>query len=234
MEDHLSRKPIHDDVLAAKLRSALTLVGPAGTILAEFLTEFVPDQRLQRLQDFAERLGERITGMEKTLTARLKDSAAYAGLAEDVSVAAVRSISPERRTDLAELLCRGLSRSDAELTEHQALLHLLQHVNDAQVVILMEKGSFSDRMHDPARDAFIEGHATVFAHPPSAAADEDALRRWTVYRHYEDELVAMNLLKDSEGVVTSGVGYRHTGITALGRLLLAAIGRGPSDLQVAG
>jgi hypothetical protein len=210
------------------------LAGPAGTILAEFLTEFVPDERLRRLEDFAARLAERVSGMEDTFTVRLRESAAYGALAEDVSVAAVRSASAERRRDLAELLCRGLLRSDAELIEQHALLHLLEELNDAQVVILMEKGSFSDRMHDPARDAFIERHATVFAHSPTAAADEQGIRRWTVYRHYEDALVAMNLLKDREGVFTPSGGYRHTEITALGRLLLVAIGRGPSDLQVAG
>jgi hypothetical protein len=54
----------------------------------------------------------------------------------------VRTPSDERRRDLAELLRTGLSVSDADLAGHHALLDLLGRLNEPQVLILMDHGSF--------------------------------------------------------------------------------------------
>jgi hypothetical protein len=45
-----------------------------------------------------------------------------------------------------------------------------------------------------------------------------------MYRHYEDGLLRLNLMEDTEGIAKSGP-VRQVRITSLGRLLLAAIGR---------
>ncbi len=65
--DDWIRKYTQGDLLASTLRSALSLTGPVGVIVAEFLTQFVPDQRIDRLHDFVERLGERMIGLEPNL-----------------------------------------------------------------------------------------------------------------------------------------------------------------------
>jgi len=57
------------DILAKGIRAALSLCGPVGIIIGEFLTDFVPQQRTDRLQDFVEALAERVAGCE----ARLED-----------------------------------------------------------------------------------------------------------------------------------------------------------------
>ena len=60
--------------------------------------------------------------------------------------------------------------------------------------------------------------------PPDSGASEDQARRWVMYRHYEDDLVSLGLLRDLEGVAKSGR-RRKVAIADLGRLLLDAINK---------
>ncbi len=145
-------------------------------------------------------------------------------MAEAAALAAVRSASSARRRELAALLVHGLSRSDTELVEEQALLRLLEQLNDPQVIILVFKGAFSDAMNDSVRDAFYEKHPEVFVRAPSMSDPPEGVRRWTMYEHYQDGLAALGLLHDPEAAaVAKRQGPRHFTITRLGRLLLAAI-----------
>jgi hypothetical protein len=122
-----------------------------------------------------------------------------------------------------------LSRPEAELLEHEALLRLLERLNDAQVLILMNYGSFKQSQGDPARTAFRQKHANVFdTRPPNQGAPDEERRRWTMYRLFEDELVMLNLLRDTEGVIHSSP-RRVVGVTNLGRILLHAIGRAATE-----
>src|SRR5215208_4630575 len=89
------RKYEQEDLLAAGIRVALSALGPFGAVIAEFTTHFVPKQRLDRLQDFIERLNQQ-AALETLVRERIETSAAYASLAEDASLAAVRTASDER------------------------------------------------------------------------------------------------------------------------------------------
>jgi hypothetical protein len=113
----------------------------------------VPRQRADRLHEFVEFLNERHAESEGAFEERLKSSPAFAALTEEVSVAAVRTPSSERRRDLAELLRTGLTKSDVQLLDHLPLLKLLDDLNEPQIFILMAHG-FSGSFNDPAMIAF--------------------------------------------------------------------------------
>jgi hypothetical protein len=222
----LMRRYSQEDALAAGIRVALSTLGPVGAIGAEFLTQFVPRQRADRLQDFIEQMAHRFRDVEEQqLRDRLETSAAFSSLAEQASLAAARSASSKRRRELADLLRTGFSRPDAELIEHEALLHLLERLNDAQVLILMDHGHFEPTFGNTKRQTFQAKHAGVFdVMPPDSGASEGQARRWVMYRHYEDDLVSLGLLRDLEGVAKSGR-RRKVAIADLGRLLLDAINK---------
>lgn len=221
----LLRRFTQEDLLASGIRVALGLAGPVGTIVGEFLTQFVPAQRLDRLRDFVERLHERLDGLEDQFKERLVSTPAFAALTEEASVAAVSTPSDDHRQDLAALLHHGLSRDAAELLEEHALLSLRNRITDAQVIILMSYGNFRRTMGDTELKQFWDAHPGLFSvHPPTMTSSANERRRWTMREHYEAELESLRLLKDTEGVIKSGR-QRHYEITALGRLLLQAIGR---------
>lgn len=219
------RRYTQEDLLASTVRVALAAAGPIGAIVGEFLTQFTPSQRLDRLQNFTERLAARLEGLEEQFKARLTSSQSFAVLAEEVSQAAVHSASDHTRDDLSALLAHGLSREDAELHEVQALLRLRERISDAQVLLLMSYGNFKRTLGDSELKAFFDAHPGLFdVEPPSMSSPPDVVRRWTMRQHYEAELVALGLLKEEERSGGRGSNPRRD-ISTLGRLLLDAIGR---------
>ncbi len=212
-------------MLAAGIRVALGVAGPVGTIVGEFLTHFVPWQRMDRLQQFVECLAERMTGIEERFKDRVTSDPAFAALAEEASVSAVSTASDEHRKDLAAVLRHGLSREEAEMLEEQALLRIRNRLNDAQVILLMSYGNFRRTMGDTELKEFWDAHPGLFdVHPPAMNSSSEQRRRWTMKEHYESELEALGLLRDTEGTIKSGRTRKYQ-ISSLGLLLLEAIGR---------
>jgi hypothetical protein len=137
---------------------------------------------------------------------------------------AVRTPSDERRQRLADLLHRGLSASDLDLVERQALLRLLEQLNDEQNLILMKFGSFRQVEGDVDRVQFIQKHrATLAVEEPAIGDGEEVRRRWTMFSFYVDGLVSRGLLRDTEGVGKSQ-GSPRVAVNPLGKLLLETIG----------
>lgn len=219
----LLRRYGQGDVIVSALRTALSVAGPMGAIVGEFLTQLVPDQRMDRLQDFVERLDDRLTSLEDKFKARLHQSPVYAAFTEQVMVAAVRTPSRERHRDLAELLRTGLTKSDADLVRHQTLLTLLDRLNNVQIIILVGYGDFADP-GGPDRLKFFETHRDAFPEPSAMNSTADEAVAWDMYRHYESELLRVGLLREVESVAKASTRGRLV-ITPIGKLLLEAIGR---------
>ncbi len=221
----LLRKYTQEDMFASGLRVGLSIIGPAGVIAGEFLTQFVPTQRIDRLQDFVEKLGERLAGVEDQFKERLVTSPGFAALTEQASLSAVRTASAEHRWDLASLLKHGLNRPEADMLEEQTLLSLRDRLNDAQILILMSYGNFKRTLNDHELESFMSSHPGVFdVQPPTFSDSEEVEHRWAMYHHYENELFALNLLADLDRTNTGP--ERNCQIATLGRLLLQSIGRG--------
>ena len=102
------RRFTQEDMLASGLRMALSAAGPFGAVLAEFATQFVPQQRLDRMQNFIEQLNERLRDLEDGFRERVKLKLRLAALTEEVTLAAVRTPSDERRRDLAAVFEKRL------------------------------------------------------------------------------------------------------------------------------
>jgi hypothetical protein len=223
--DHPLRKVTQEDLLASGLRVALSAAGPLGAVVGEFLTQFVPAQRLDRLQQFVERLSERLGELESSFRERVHGSPAFAALVEEAAVSAVRTASYEHRRDLAWLLANGLSADEARLLDAQALLRLRDRITDAQVILLMSYGNFRRTMNDSELFEFKSKHPGLFDRtPPTMSSSEEEVRRWSMGEHYRAELETLGLLRDTEGIVKSSRGRKYE-ITALGKALLAEIGR---------
>lgn len=223
----LLRRFTQEDLAASTIRVALGLAGPLGSIMAEFLTQFVPQQRLDRLQDFVEQLDAQLGDLREEFRAKQQTSAGYSALVEQATSAAVQTPSADRRRDLAALLRTGLREDDAELLHHLAILQLLDRVNEAQILMLMSRANFRGTFGDEELMAFHRTHSGVFDIEPLAMSDDPDSAKGRAYymdRYYINELVQLGLLEDVEGMVKSA-GPRNVRITGMGLLLLKAIGR---------
>lgn len=222
------RRFTQEDMAAASMRMALSAAGPLGALVAEFATQFIPRQRIDRLQEFVEELNERMAGYEEQFRERLAGSVPFAALAEEATLAAVRSPEQARRRDLAALLRNGLGRSDALLADDLSLLRLLGDLNESEILILMSYGNFRRTLGDQELHEFKLKHAGVFdLEPLMQGTGPEGRRRWAMYGYYVDKLVNRSLLADTDGTVKPGQ-LRKVKITPLGRMVLELIDRSAS------
>ena len=213
--------PNQQDILVKAIRVGLSFCGPVGALLGEVITEFIPAQRIDRLQDFSERLKEQIDDLNAFKT-KFESSTGFAALVEGVTLAAIRTPSPDRREQLAALLANGLSKDEAQLIAQLELLKLLEQLNQPQILMLMRYGSFRQVMGNDELHEFIERHKEVFVSPPDQMSSEESRRAWAMHQYYGDSMTNLGLLRDTEGVVKSGH-RRKWAITPLGRMLLVEI-----------
>lgn len=218
------RQYTQEDMAVSFLRVGLSAAGPVGAIIGEFATQLVPKQRMDRLEEFSEFLQERLGSLEEQFKARLQESAGYSALAEDVTMAAVRTASSPRRQELAALLVNSISTPDAELIEQQVLVRALDQINDVQLLLLMLHGSFRQTFGNQDRAAFLQKHeAAVSIRKPSRPASEADVHRWNVQQYYLRDLIAKGLLMEHPQGSNSHDNV-NVQIAPLGRLLLRSLG----------
>lgn len=89
------------DIVAIASKAALSLRWPTWAPVWDFLVTFIPNQRIDRVQDFMESIAERVDDVEAFKT-RVENSPTYACLFEEATALAVRT--PIRPADVLMLM----------------------------------------------------------------------------------------------------------------------------------
>jgi hypothetical protein len=96
--------PTGRDRAVALARAVAGMVPVVGPLIAELITEVVPGQRQERIEDWLRQLAQQLASVEHaTLLERLRKPENVA-LFEEGAYQAVRAISEERRQQIAELV----------------------------------------------------------------------------------------------------------------------------------
>lgn len=213
------------DYVASSVKLTLGAIPVAGPLLAEIAGSAIPNQRLDRIADFAQKLGSRIDHLEQaTLSRSLKDEK-FTDLAEEAMLQAARAVSDERRRYLASLVGKSLSNDEISHEESKHLLRMLNELNDVEVLWLRYHQT-SYRNQDIE---FKKRHAAVFdpimptLAEPQARHDAKALQE-----SYKSHLERLGLLTrkyddpDTRPLLSSPDRFDYV-IAPLGRLLLRTI-----------
>jgi hypothetical protein len=207
--------PTGRDRAVALARAVAGMVPVVGPLIAELITEVVPGQRQERIEDWLRQLAQQLASVEHaTLLERLRKPENVA-LFEEGAYQAVRAISEERRQQIAELVAGGIADDRGDYLESRRLLRLLGELDDAEVVLL---AAYLPRYSlDPEH---WQRHANLL--PPSfSRRGLSREERWEVAIREAglDQLLRLKLLE--EGVTR---GHSGVALTPLGRLLLRRIG----------
>jgi hypothetical protein len=221
------------DYIATSLRAALGAVPLAGSLLTELATAIIPNQRVDRIVNFARELEHRIASLdEMAVRAKLSDEN-FTDLLEETALHAARSVTQERREYLASLLATGLTDGHISFIESKHLLRVLGEINDIEVVWLrfFLHPEISGDVEFRKKHAAVIEPIRVHLGSGQESIDRDALRK-----NYLQHLSALGLLEqplhhDSARQPTidpftrtwKRQGHR---LTPLGRLLLRKIGLG--------
>jgi hypothetical protein len=138
--------PNATDRIAAVSRAAASLVPLAGGALAEMVNEFIPNQRVDRIEKFISYLHEEIRLRaipdEKLKTSESADFIVQGG------DQAVRAPSEERIIYLARCVAEGISAEDQNKADERRLIALISDLDDRDFLILRSYDSRSQ--YDPS------------------------------------------------------------------------------------
>lgn len=218
------------DYVASSVKATLGAVPFAGSLLSEIAGSVIPNQRIDRITDFAQRLERRIAHLERDTVRSEMDDEEFTDLVEESLRQAARATSGERREYLASLLANSLSEEAVEHSESRHLLRLLGELSDVEVIWLR----FYDNPVMGGDQQFRELHEAVLE--PVAAhmgSTQEELDKAALQKSYKAHLERLGLIagklktdrdKNPELDQMSGEFKRQSyRTTSLGRLLLRSI-----------
>jgi hypothetical protein len=203
----------------AVARAVAGMVPVAGSLIAELITEVVPGQRQERIEDWLRHLAERLATVEETrLRERLREPENVA-LFEEGAYQAARAITEERRRQIADLVGGGIADDRRDYLESHRVLRLLGELDDAEVIILagyLQKNREGD---------YWKQHANVLQDlAVRLGSSRDEIDADTVRKAGRQHLVQLGLL--DQGALGGAASIQLNG---LGRLLLRRIGLAGED-----
>lgn len=207
------------DLVAAGLRSIVGAIPMVGPLVSEIVGEVIPNQRLDRIAEFVEDLGEKFKGLsEEQLRLRMLQEESIDLLEESIFQAA-RALSPERRTQIAALFKNSLTRTDLDHWHRKRLLALLGEVNDVELIMLKSVDYYTDR------DEFWDLHEEVLSPPEvTIGASEEEVGRGAAHDSYWDHLRQLRLIAPPPRGGSDS-------ITPLGHLLLSYIDEASQPIE---
>lgn len=158
------------DHLTTIAKSALGAVPFAGSLLAEVAGSVIPNQRVDRLVSYAQKLEAKLAGVEQQLIRSQVTNENFTDLLEESMRQAARSVSDERRQYIANLVSNGIKSSEIEYFESKHLLRILGELNDVEC---FGSGSTSIRLSEGTR-SFVRSMLTSSNQPRSYSAHLNA------------------------------------------------------------
>jgi hypothetical protein len=220
------------DTVALLLKSALGAIPVAGSLLSEVVSTIIPNQRLDRVAKFAEKLEAKISRLEKSYLFSLLSDEEFVGILEEGIIQAAKSTSESRREYIASIIAKGISDKEVKFSETRRMLTILGDLNDSEIITLryylVQTIQGDEEFREKNRDIVIPPPVTLGS--PQPEKDKAA-----ILDNYREHLVSLGLLENEydtdirTGVMltdnfTHGPKIRGKNLTSMGRLFLRFVG----------
>jgi hypothetical protein len=220
------------DIIALFARAGLGAVPFVGSVFAEVAGAIIPNQRIDRIVKFAEKLESKLSDTQKVaLRSQLSDEE-FVDILEEGMIQASKSTSDDRREYLALLIANGLSDKAIEYGETRRLLTILGDLSDAEIISL--------RYHlvrtIGGDEEFREKHKKFLMNTPvTSGSSQDEKDKAALKDNYKEHLISLGLLKNEYRLsqetglqeidtFTKAPKISGQNLTGTGRLLLRYIG----------
>ncbi len=228
--------PDERDRGVAILKSVAGFAPGVGSALAEIINRFIPNQRIDRIEQYIQRLHEALRDMPEALIRERIHSPESVDLFEEGGFQSARAISEERREQIANVVAYGLSGEDKERIEAKRVLKLLRELDDDQIIILT--AHLSKNMFD---DDFQERNQHILYGPAvHMQSSREEMDQATMIELAKAQLISLGLLRPrfkniKKGEIpefdskTGTIKRQSLDISPLGRLVLRRIGIAGDD-----
>ncbi len=179
------------DYLVSVLRSATGLVPVFGSFLAELVTVTIPNQRIDRIADYARALAKRLANFEKSFLDEQAKRSDFCELLEESFHQAARSTTEERREYIANLIAKGIRTDQKDYLQSRFLLRILGQLNDAEILILYHYGlGYSREAHE-----FAAKHRELVPYWPEwPTSNSEQPETRSIRQGYHNHLADLGLL----------------------------------------
>ncbi|MDO9222473.1 MAG: hypothetical protein Q7U20_02040 [Caulobacter sp.] len=211
-------------------KGAVGTIPLVGALLAEVITQFIPQQRWERVEDYVARLNARLSSMEQTALRAAMQNPEAVDLFEEGALQTTRSLSDQRRQYIATIVAEGLKGGARTQIEAKRMLRLLEQIDDDQVIILAGYTYKFGRNLD-----YVERHKAILRPPIQTLASDGPTRdEVTLSNLARSDLERIGLLRTEHPFLKKGEipefdrngqikgGSRR--LTPLGHLLLRHVG----------
>lgn len=176
-------------------KGLLSLVPTIGSYLAELLAFHIPNQRIDRLEDFTKTLAVVVDDLPETIQIELenkfKEKDSFLFIAQ-ILRQVVEDDSKERLKYLASALKNGLT-TDTDSINRKRFLEIISQLNEIEILRLYG-ASLDDRK---AYEAFYKKYGDVLFYEPKWDATEDEIERHEIIKNYSRNLVQKNLMSQT-------------------------------------
>lgn len=200
------------DYVVSAAKAALGCVPFAGSLLTELAGAVIPNQRIDRIVNFAHALEARIVKIEQDFVKEQLYDESFTDLLEEGLRQAAHSLTDERREYIAALIANSLTSRDIEYFESKHLLKLLDELNDIEIIWLR----FYCVITMGGDNEFREKHKAILKPITRVMGSPQPVRdKGTLQDSYKNHLGRLGLLEQDN---------KSFKLTSLGRLLLREIG----------
>lgn len=188
------------DHLTSSIRMAGALIPTAGPVMAELLTNVIPNQRQERLVEYIRLLEHRLQVVEaekaspREVFERNAHSEYGTAIIEDSMIQSARTVEPESRERIAALVVRSLTEEELQYERTQKLLNLYNDLTYSEVIHLLYAALFSTAS-GRSKDDFYRAHEAILRpeYPTQAPTSVD-LERASFVSSYENQLIRLGLV----------------------------------------
>lgn len=218
------------DYIVSGIKGVLGAIPVVGSFVAECICIRIPNQRMDRIKKFTEKLGNKIEHLEKSKINTLFKDPAFIDLLEDSILQTTKAISDERIEKIAQLLSNGMMGENIEHEKYKRYLFLLSQLTDSEIVKL---GGFYYLSQGKA-EYYTKHKDTLKNIPPSFASTPDEIEKFAIHESHIQHLHQLGLLEASYNIdkdlgipefdsITGKMKSSGFSITELGKSLLKYI-----------
>ena len=219
------------DHIVTVSRMGLGAVPVFGSALSELATMIIPNQRLERVVDFAQKLHEKTKNLEESFISTQLTDENFVDILEEGMTQAAKSVAEKRRGYIASVIAHGLSEDQIEFMETRRVLKLLSELNDNEIILLR----FYLVPTIGGDEEFRSKHESLLkVRPATINAQQRDVEKEAIHNSYIENLCNYGLLRKEYSVdITDKIEYdkstqapkiRRTVITSLGKYFLRQIG----------
>ncbi|MFO9703933.1 hypothetical protein SDC03_04305 [Legionella pneumophila serogroup 1] len=179
------------DYIVSGIKGVLNAIPVVGSFVAECICIRIPNQRMDRIKKFTEKLANKIEHLENSRISIYFNDPEFIDLLEDSILQTTKAISDERIEKIAQLLSNGMIGENIEHGKYKRYLFLLSQLTDSEIVKL---GGFY--YPSQGKSEYYAKHKDTLKNiPPTLESTSDEIENFAIHESHIHHLHQLGLLE---------------------------------------